>query len=151
MSCELHASGAIVCVRGRQSVPRCVHCHKPSTKLCDFDVTPGRTCAAPICASCSTSGGRDLDYCREHRLRAPGIQLALLETAPLRTRLPIGHTLVGACPVERCGGDLVLRFSRRHRSLFYGCSRYPRCASVRGAHPDGHPLEVASVRSGVRR
>lgn len=151
MPCTLIDKNTIVCQRGVQARAKCVSCHRPHTKLCDFEIAPGKTCDAPLCGSCATSGGTNVDYCREHALRAPAVQLALIELGAVRERLPIGHTLVGAC--RECGGHLVLRFSRRFRALFYGCSRYPGCRFVRGADHDGHPLEQTqrvAHRSGAR-
>ncbi len=142
MPCTLIDKNTIVCQRGRQSVAKCSHCHRPHTKLCDFEIAPGKTCDAPLCGSCATSGGTNVDYCREHALRAPAVQLALIELGAVRERLQLGHKLPGAC--RECRGDMELRFSRRHRSLFYGCRRYPGCRFVRGADHDGHPLEQTS-------
>jgi DNA topoisomerase-1 len=39
-------------------------------------------------------------------------------------------------PCPRCGGDLVVRRSRRGRT-FYGCSRYPECDFVAWQRPVG--------------
>jgi hypothetical protein len=52
-------------------------------KLCDFvlsspqQVTHKRTCDAPICDKHATSGGKDIDYCPDHKHAAP--QQSLLE------------------------------------------------------------------------
>jgi hypothetical protein len=51
------------------------------------------------------------------------------------------------CP--ECGAKMVLRTTTKFRypvsgkpRKFYGCSRYPYCKSVHGAHPDGSPLGI---------
>lgn len=43
-----------------------------------------------------------------------------------------------ACP--ECGRDMRLRHSQF--GLFYGCTGYPACRCVHGAHADGTPLGV---------
>ncbi len=35
--------------------------------------------------------------------------------------------VVGKCPVEGCGGNLVVRVARTSKKRFIGCSAYPRC------------------------
>lgn len=48
------------------------------------------------------------------------------------------------CP--ECGAKMTLRkttkFSYKNKAprLFYGCSRWPDCSGIHGAHPDGRPL-----------
>jgi len=48
------------------------------------------------------------------------------------------------CP--ECGAKMVLRSTKRFTwqngvaRLFYGCSRWPKCNAVHGAHPNGAPL-----------
>jgi ssDNA-binding Zn-finger/Zn-ribbon topoisomerase 1 len=50
------------------------------------------------------------------------------------------------CP--DCGAPMVLRKTLKHRHadgsarMFYGCSRFPQCATCHGAHPDGSPLGI---------
>jgi ssDNA-binding Zn-finger/Zn-ribbon topoisomerase 1 len=50
------------------------------------------------------------------------------------------------CP--ECGADMVLRRTSKFRwkngegRLFYGCSRWPECRAIHGAHPNGSPLGV---------
>ena len=47
-----------------------------------------------------------------------------------------------------CAAPMVLRQTDKFQypngapRLFYGCSRYPECRSIHGAHPDGWPLGV---------
>ena len=47
-----------------------------------------------------------------------------------------------------CGAPMVLRQTAKFKykngqpRKFYGCSRYPECKGVHGAHPDGKPLGV---------
>lgn len=47
-----------------------------------------------------------------------------------------------------CGAEMVLRQTSKFRynngrpRKFYGCSRYPECKAVHGAHPDGKPLGI---------
>lgn len=73
---ELPGGGfAIVCGghRGRRKAA-CVHCGRPASLLCDGPGKNGKTCDRPICAACTTPGGKDIDYCRDH---ASQIRLAL--------------------------------------------------------------------------
>ncbi len=50
------------------------------------------------------------------------------------------------CP--DCGAPMVLRETRRltyHNGdprKFYGCSNWPECSGVHGAHPDGTPMGI---------
>lgn len=37
-----------------------------------------------------------------------------------------------------CGSPMTLRSGRFGR--FYGCTRWPECGGVHGAHPDGSPM-----------
>lgn len=50
------------------------------------------------------------------------------------------------CPL--CGSPMVLRMTTKftygdgsHRK-FWGCSSYPKCRAVHGAHPSGHPVGI---------
>ena len=59
------------------------------------------------------------------------------------------------CP--SCGNPMVLRRTEKFRypkskapRLFYGCSTWPKCFEVIGAHPDGRPLRVP-VKKGAYR
>lgn len=54
-------------------------------------------------------------------------------------KLP-GYIWKGMCP--DCGGNMVLRYSKRFDRLFYGCGRWPECNATHGAHPDGEPLGI---------
>jgi ssDNA-binding Zn-finger/Zn-ribbon topoisomerase 1 len=53
------------------------------------------------------------------------------------------------CP---CGAPMVLRETSRYKypngqpRKFYGCSRYPKCKEVHGAHPDGRPLGIPATK-----
>lgn len=48
------------------------------------------------------------------------------------------------CP--ECNAPMVLRATAKYRypngdpRKFWGCSRFPECRAVHGAHPDGRPL-----------
>lgn len=50
------------------------------------------------------------------------------------------------CP--ECGSPMILRRTNKflwkngQGRLFYGCSRYPACRGIHGAHPNGKPLGV---------
>lgn len=52
--------------------PACLWCGKPSTKRCDFIVSPPaqvthkRTCDAPMCATHAENISHEVDYCPEH-------------------------------------------------------------------------------------
>jgi hypothetical protein len=47
---------------------KCRWCERPSTKLCDFVVSPPeqRTCNAPMCDAHAKRVGPNLDHCPEH-------------------------------------------------------------------------------------
>jgi ssDNA-binding Zn-finger/Zn-ribbon topoisomerase 1 len=57
----------------------------------------------------------------------------------------VGHILEHPCP--DCGGDMVLRDSKRF-GPFYGCTHFPDCKATHGAHGNdsgdkwGEPLGV---------
>ncbi len=61
-------SVAIICHTGPRTKP-CSVCGKPgSTKLCDGPGgAPGKTCDKPLCIKCASPGGRNVDYCPEHK------------------------------------------------------------------------------------
>jgi ssDNA-binding Zn-finger/Zn-ribbon topoisomerase 1 len=50
------------------------------------------------------------------------------------------------CP--ECGAMMILRETRKftHKDgsprKFYGCSRWPNCKGIHGAHPNGEPLGI---------
>ena len=51
----------------------------------------------------------------------------------------IGYKLKKSCP--GCGSDMILRKGRF--GLFYGCSTYPECEEMHGAHQaNGKPLGI---------
>ena len=56
-----------VCSRGRQPRKLCHYCGKPAMVLCDYPLGNGKTCDKPMCNSCRTKIGPNLDVCREHR------------------------------------------------------------------------------------
>lgn len=41
-----------------------------------------------------------------------------------------------------CGAAMVLRTQHSNGKPFWGCSRFPDCRGVHGAHPDGEPMGV---------
>jgi hypothetical protein len=52
---------------------KCSKCGRPSSKLCDFVVSPPeqithkKTCDKPLCDVCAVHvPGEDIDYCQEH-------------------------------------------------------------------------------------
>lgn len=55
------------------------------------------------------------------------------------------------CP--DCGHVMVLRQTQKfkwnngHGRLFYGCSQWPKCNAIHGAHPDGKPLGFPGDRA----
>jgi len=57
---------AFIC--SRPSRPRrCSYCDNRSTKLCDFALSTGKTCDAPLCNTHTYSPAFEKDYCRSHR------------------------------------------------------------------------------------
>lgn len=65
MTCERIAIdgkfAGFICCRGIRR-PKCVHCKAPATLQCDH-----KGCDRNICAQCSTPGGSDIDFCRDHQ------------------------------------------------------------------------------------
>ena len=63
----------VICTRG--SGPRrrrCFHCGRLDNLLCDGPVAVNKTCDRPICRGCATSGGLDVDFCRDCARDWPG-------------------------------------------------------------------------------
>lgn len=54
---------AIVC----REAKRCSYCERPSAKPCDFEVSPEKTCDAPLCSLHTYTPEPGKDYCRMHR------------------------------------------------------------------------------------
>lgn len=72
MTCHhINAGGfrAIVCSRSERD-HKCKHCGGTATLQCDGKLPRGGTCDAHICARCSTPGGDNIDFCREHEAQA---------------------------------------------------------------------------------
>jgi hypothetical protein len=47
---------------------KCDYCDRYSAhRLCDYPVGNGETCDVRMCDYCTFNGGRNLDYCKEHR------------------------------------------------------------------------------------
>lgn len=64
---------ATICSRGTTRRRRCFHCTKLGAYyLCDGPVAVNKTCDRPICGECTTSGGPDVDYCRDCARDWPG-------------------------------------------------------------------------------
>lgn len=62
-----------VCTRGSGvRRRRCWHCGKLDNLLCDGPVAVNKTCDRPICRGCATSGGPNIDYCRDCARDWPG-------------------------------------------------------------------------------
>lgn len=70
MPCEVHTTpdGAVImiCCRGSKKSTPCFVCGRPSTSLCDYPIGKGKTCDRPLCNSCKTSIGPNLDVCSKH-------------------------------------------------------------------------------------
>ncbi|MBI3128880.1 MAG: type I DNA topoisomerase [Candidatus Tectomicrobia bacterium] len=90
------------------------------------------------------------EYPKEHKTRKilPGGKAA---AAPIPTGVPCGR--------EGCGGELVMRRSRKSGKPFYGCNKFPECKYVVWDRPVarpcpacGHPISTIKVtkKSGVR-
>jgi len=66
---------------------RCAFCGWNFASVeCDFEIEPGITCDAKMCASCSRPVGEDLDYCPDHAqfaarapMRMPNTRKGLIE------------------------------------------------------------------------
>lgn len=49
----------------------CEFCHeRAASKLCDATLHNGETCDAAMCDVCATKGGKDIDYCPDHKYEA---------------------------------------------------------------------------------
>lgn len=80
MACEVvkvPGGTAILCGKRRHKPEPCVWCRQPSTKQCDFRLSPQnqvthiRTCDVYICDKHATSVGLNLDYCPTHAETLP--------------------------------------------------------------------------------
>lgn len=65
-----HFAGGIVCY-SRPRRKRCKFCCALSpgnfvSRLCDFEVAPGKTCDAEMCIDCARPVGPDIDFCPDH-------------------------------------------------------------------------------------
>src|SRR5690606_9997292 len=112
MPCEVKGN-AIIC--SRRTRQRCAYCSNWSERLCDFQMTGGKTCDTPMCVGHAHHAGPDIDYCREHA----------------QPRKPQDVT----CP--DCGGPMKARTSSYGK--FWGCADYPQCKGTRDA--DGRSRE----------
>jgi len=65
MPCEMR-NNMIICSRGPRKAPKCAFCNQPSTKLCDYPLTKGRTCDTPMCDEHAKRQGVNLDTCPDH-------------------------------------------------------------------------------------
>lgn len=67
-----------------------------------------------------------------------------MSTSPQSPGQVTEHAVI--CP--ECGAPMKLRRTAKFKwkngqnRLFYGCSKFPQCDGVHGAHPDGRPLGV---------
>lgn len=59
---------AIACTRGpRRKAAPCLYCGKREhTKLCDHEVSPGKTCDRKLCEACAVHVGPNRDLCPDH-------------------------------------------------------------------------------------
>lgn len=68
MGCETYRTGGggfmIVCSKGPARA-KC-RCGYTGTRLCDWNVGPGRTCDRPLCPSCTHEPAEGKDLCAEH-------------------------------------------------------------------------------------
>jgi hypothetical protein len=62
MPCEFRGN-MVICSRGQKRPPKCSWCANVSTKLCDYPVSRGRTCDAPMCDAHAKKQGANLDTC----------------------------------------------------------------------------------------
>jgi hypothetical protein len=72
MTCHVvrvNGSVAIACSSGRKKAGKCRFCDNAHTKLCDFEITLGRTCDQKICDWHATTVGPDRHYCPDHRAK----------------------------------------------------------------------------------
>jgi hypothetical protein len=78
---NINGQGVIVCGVREKSLGPCRICGThPATRLCDFEVSPGKTCDARMCEQCALRIGNDYDLCPKHS--DSNDQLALPGMAP---------------------------------------------------------------------
>jgi hypothetical protein len=58
---------AIVCGSGPRPRTKPCKCGGWSTLLCDYPLSPGKTCDAPLCRHCAVPMGRNRDWCPQHQ------------------------------------------------------------------------------------
>ncbi len=59
-----------ICSRGPLPREKCVICGKPHQVLCDYPVSPAKTCDAALCRRCAVHvPGMDIDYCPGHQMK----------------------------------------------------------------------------------
>jgi hypothetical protein len=68
------------------------------------------------------------------------MQTMILKSSSLR----LGTLHPDPCP--ECGGELILKYGRKFKALFYGCRDYPACIGSAGAHSDGRPMGIAVTK-----
>lgn len=56
---------AIICTRGIRK-RYCRWCRREANRLCDHEISPGKTCDANICVSHATRVGPNKDLCPDH-------------------------------------------------------------------------------------
>ncbi len=64
------------CENGKKpmEIPRCVVCGGYAPFFCDYEISPGQICSAPLCGQCRANFGIH-DYCPKHL----GLQVARRE------------------------------------------------------------------------
>jgi hypothetical protein len=78
---NINGQGVIVCGVREKTLGPCRICGThPATRLCDFEVSPGKTCDARMCEHCALRIDDDYDLCPKHS--DSNDQLALLGMAP---------------------------------------------------------------------
>lgn len=109
----------IVCSSGRRkaATPRCGFCDIPSAALCDYPVTPGRTCDKPLCRAHAHSLPNDRDLCPLHAppRRRGDYPFGTDIFAPLVTH-PVPHgPACPRCAAGLCHGCAACQGERVHR------------------------------------
>jgi hypothetical protein len=85
---NINGQGVMVCGVREKTLGPCRVCgSRPATRLCDFEISPGKTCDARMCDHCALRVGDDTDFCPKHsdstdQLALPGMAPAPAPSGP---------------------------------------------------------------------
>lgn len=104
MTCKIIPTSlamAIAC--SRQPKKPCSYCERPGQYLCDFELSSGKTCDAPMCKLHTFAAAPGKDHCRIHARQvkaadAPPVEKEKRATIVFLARSKFG----GRCKVRGC-------------------------------------------------